>query len=106
MKTAPRKRNPRKRDAGKGRGGKARTRKGSVAKGAAAATPAESDRRFSAPEASAFHTPDRITLSGLTVGDICFDCECRILEIGGPDAMILAWCECAWPDDHAEMEVG
>jgi hypothetical protein len=53
-----------------------------------------------------FPTADRFTRSGKPVGDICFECECRILEIGGPDGMLLAWCECAWPDDHAELEIG
>jgi len=38
------------------------------------------------------------------VGDICFACECRILEIAGEEGMVLAWCECGWPDDAAEME--
>jgi len=53
-----------------------------------------------------FPPPGRFTRSGKPVGDICFECECRILEIGGPDGMLLAWCECAWPDDHAELEIG
>ena len=53
-----------------------------------------------------FPTPDRFTRSGKRVGDICFECECRILEIGGPDGMLLAWCECGWPDEHDEMEIG
>ena len=53
-----------------------------------------------------FPTPDRFTFSGKRVGDICFECECRILEIGGPDGMLLAWCECVWPDDHGEMLLG
>jgi hypothetical protein len=53
-----------------------------------------------------FPTPDRFTFSGKGVGDICFECECRILEISGPDGMLLAWCECGWPEDHGEMEIG
>lgn len=53
-----------------------------------------------------FPTADRFTRSGKRVGDICFDCECRILEIGGPDGLLLAWCECSWPEDHAELEIG
>jgi hypothetical protein len=38
------------------------------------------------------------------VGDICFACECRILELAGEGGIVLAWCECGWPDDAAEME--
>lgn len=53
-----------------------------------------------------FPTPDRFTRSGKRVGDICFECECRILEIGGPGGMLLAWCECGWPEEHDEMEIG
>jgi hypothetical protein len=53
-----------------------------------------------------FPTRDRFTFSGKRVGDICFECECRILEIGGPDGMLLAWCDCGWPDDHGEMQIG
>ncbi|MDQ2977885.1 MAG: hypothetical protein M3R62_01595 [Acidobacteriota bacterium] len=49
---------------------------------------------------------DRFTRSGHRLGDICFECECRILEIGGPESMLLAWCECGWPDDHQHMEIG
>ena len=52
-----------------------------------------------------FPTPDRFTFSGKRVGDICFECECRLLEIGGPEGMLLAWCECGWPDDHGEMQI-
>jgi hypothetical protein len=47
----------------------------------------------------------RFTVSGHVVGDICFECECRIVEVGGPDGIALAWCDCALPDDHQEMEV-
>jgi hypothetical protein len=39
------------------------------------------------------------------VGDVCFTCECRIVELAGEEGMVLAWCECAFPDDAAEMEV-
>ena len=52
-----------------------------------------------------FPIRDRYTVSGLILGDICFSCECRLLELGGDEEMVLAWCECAWPDDAAEMEV-
>ncbi len=48
---------------------------------------------------------DRYTVSGLLVGDICFACECRIVGLAGEEGMVLAWCECAFPDDAAEMEV-
>ena len=47
----------------------------------------------------------RRTVSGHIVGDICFECECRIVEIGGPDGIALAWCDCGLPEDHHEMEV-
>jgi hypothetical protein len=52
-----------------------------------------------------FPIRDRYTVSGLILGDICFTCECRILELGGEEGMVLAWCECAWPEDAAQMEV-
>jgi len=52
-----------------------------------------------------FPTPDRYTRSGHRVGDICFECECRIVEIGGPEGLLLAWCECGYPDDHSELEI-
>ena len=58
------------------------------------------------PTAGQFPQPDRFTFSGKRVGDICFECECRILEIGGPGGMLLAWCDCGWPDDHGEMQIG
>ena len=48
---------------------------------------------------------ERSTVSGHLVGDICFECECRIVEIGGEDGITLAWCDCGLPDDHHEMEV-
>jgi hypothetical protein len=53
----------------------------------------------------AFPIVERYTVSGHRVGDICFECECRILEIGGDDRLILAWCDCSFPEDHHEMEV-
>ena len=52
-----------------------------------------------------FPTPDRHTVAGHRVGDICFECDCRIVEIGGEDGLILAWCDCVFPEDHHEMEV-
>ncbi|MDQ2978610.1 MAG: hypothetical protein M3R62_05280 [Acidobacteriota bacterium] len=52
-----------------------------------------------------FPVPDRFARGGKCVGDICFECECRILETGGPDGLLLAWCECAWPDEHHDMEI-
>ena len=57
------------------------------------------------PLRQSFPIRDRYTVSGVVVGDICFACECRILEIGGEEGMVLAWCECAWPEDAHEMEV-
>ena len=62
-------------------------------------------RRSPEPQRSNFPIRDRYTVSGLVVGDICFSCECRILELGGVEGIVLAWCECAWPGDAAEMEV-
>ena len=53
----------------------------------------------------AFPIVDRYTVSGHVVGDVCFTCRCRILEIGGDRGMVLAWCECGWPDDAHEMEI-
>jgi len=52
-----------------------------------------------------FPIRDRYTVSGLCVGDICFECECRIVEIGGEEGITLAWCDCAPPEDHHELEV-
>jgi hypothetical protein len=54
---------------------------------------------------NSFPIPDHYTVSGLVVGDICFTCECRIVELAGGDGIVLAWCECGWPDDAVEMEV-
>ena len=64
-----------------------------------------SSRRSADPHRPSFPVCDRYTVSGLIVEDICFSCECRIFELGGEDGMVLAWCECAWPADAAEMEV-
>jgi len=52
-----------------------------------------------------FPIRERYTVSGHRVGDVCFACECRIVVIGGPDGVALAWCDCAFPDDHHEMEL-
>ena len=48
---------------------------------------------------------ERYTVSGFCVGDICGTCRCRVVEIGGADGVTLAWCDCAFPEDHHEMEV-
>jgi hypothetical protein len=52
-----------------------------------------------------FPVLDRFTVSGSRIGDVCFACECRIVEIGGEEGMMLAWCDCVFPEDHHEMEV-
>ena len=52
-----------------------------------------------------FPIVDRYTVSSHVVGDVCFTCRCRVLEIGGDEGMVLAWCECEWPEDAHEMEV-
>jgi len=52
-----------------------------------------------------FPVRERFTVSGLCVGDVCFVCECRVVEVGGEEGMMLAWCDCAFPEDHHEMEV-
>ena len=57
------------------------------------------------PEPGGFPAAYRIAVSGHVVGDLFFGCECRVVEICGPGGMRLAWCECAFPEDHAEMEV-
>ncbi len=44
-----------------------------------------------------FPIRDRYTVSGLLVGDICFTCECRIVELAGEEGMVLAWCEMRVP---------
>jgi len=46
----------------------------------------------------------RYTVSGLRVEDICFECECRVLELHGED-VTLAWCHCVIPENHHEMEI-
>ena len=62
-------------------------------------------RRSAERQRSNFPVRDRYTVAGLIVGDICFSCECRVFELGGDDGMVLAWCECEWPGDAAEMEI-
>ncbi len=52
-----------------------------------------------------FPVAEMYTVSGHCVGDICFRCECRIVEIGAEDEITLAWCDCALPEDHHEMEL-
>ena len=52
-----------------------------------------------------FPVRERYTVSGHLVGGICFECECRIVAIGGEDGITLAWCDCALPEDHHEMEI-
>ena len=52
-----------------------------------------------------FPVRERYTVSGLCVGGICFECECRIVEIGGEEGIALAWCDCSLPEDHHEMEI-
>lgn len=52
-----------------------------------------------------FPIPDRRTVCGLVVGDLCFTCRCRVIEIAGDEGMVLAWCDCGWPDDAHEMEI-
>jgi hypothetical protein len=57
------------------------------------------------PPRQEFPIRDRYTVSGLVVGDVCFTCRCRVMELAGDDGMIFAWCECTFPDDAAEMEI-
>jgi hypothetical protein len=45
------------------------------------------------------------TVSGLCVGERCWVCGCRVVEIGGEEGVTLASCDCAFPEDHHEMEV-
>ena len=52
-----------------------------------------------------FPMVERYTVSGHCVGDICFRCECRVVQFSGEDAIMLAWCSCDFPDDHHEMEI-
>lgn len=56
-------------------------------------------------DVGSFPVRDRYTVTGHVVGDVCFECECRIFEIGGGEGLALAWCRCSWPDDHHEMEI-
>ena len=52
-----------------------------------------------------FPKSGRWTVSGLRLATICFECECRVLEINGESDIRLAWCECRFPEDHHEMEI-
>jgi hypothetical protein len=52
-----------------------------------------------------FPIRERTTVSGASPGDICFSCECRVVEIGGEQGITLVWCDCGFPDDHHEMEL-
>lgn len=52
-----------------------------------------------------FPIRDRFTVSGLVVGDRCFTCLCRVIELAGDEGMVLAWCGCGWPEDAHEMEI-
>ena len=54
---------------------------------------------------SEFPVRDRYTVSGLVVGDLCFTCRCRVIELAGDEGISLAWCDCGWPEDAHEMEV-
>ena len=65
---------------------------------------AKSEREERA-KGSEFPLRERYTVSRLCVGDICWTCECRILEIGGEDGMTLAWCDCELPENHHEMQI-
>ena len=51
-----------------------------------------------------FPIRERYTVSGLCVGDLCFVCGCRIVEIAG-EGISFAWCTCSYPEDHHEMEL-
>jgi hypothetical protein len=64
-----------------------------------------SARRDAGPLRQGFPIRDRYTVSGHVVGDVCFTCCCRIVEFGGEEGMIFAWCGCGWPEDAAEMEI-
>jgi hypothetical protein len=53
-----------------------------------------------------FPIRDRYTVSGHVVGDVCFTCRCRIVELSsGDESLVFAWCDCALPDDFAVMEI-
>ena len=66
-------------------------------------------RNRAAPESHvdlrAFPLRGLYTVSGHEVGDIYFECECRVAAVGGGDGILLAWCDCAFPENHHEMEV-
>jgi hypothetical protein len=64
---------------------------------------ANGERRMAVTDG--FPIPTRWTVSGLRVGGICFDCECRVLEFAGENDMRLAWCDCWFPEDHHGMEI-
>jgi len=63
----------------------------------------KSPAKNTAPIRRAF--PIREPVSGLVVGDFCFTCRCRIVDFAGDEGTVLAWCECEWPENAAEMEV-
>lgn len=52
-----------------------------------------------------FPSLDRYTVSELVLGDLCLTCLCRVIELSGDGGMVLAWCDCGWPDDAHEMEI-
>jgi hypothetical protein len=49
--------------------------------------------------------PDQMNVAGFHVGDVCFDCESRVELLEGGNGVLLAWCECVWPDEHYLMEI-
>ncbi len=53
----------------------------------------------------AFAENAQVNVSGMHVGDICFECESRVELIHFEKGLVLAWCECSWPDDHHMMEI-
>ena len=67
--------------------------------------PPASRGSMSRQQSARFPVRDRYTVSGLVVGDVCFECRCRVLVFAGEPSMVLAWCECGFPDDATEMEV-
>ena len=52
-----------------------------------------------------FGEPSPVNVSGMHVGDVCFDCESRVEIIHAADGVLLAWCACSWPEDHHLMEI-
>lgn len=62
-------------------------------------------RKAAEPLRQGFPIPDRYTVSGHVVGDVCFTCRCRVVEFAGDEQLVFAWCECAFPEDFSEMEV-